>query len=67
LILTIYAGALEERLAMRLFCTICRERIVGRDAIEAHVAGHKLVEGGVLVFWATANGLLLKPCRDPVI
>jgi hypothetical protein len=22
---------------------------------------------GLLVFWATANGLLLKPCRDPVI
>jgi hypothetical protein len=55
------------RLVLRLVCTLCRERIVGREAIEAHVAGHKLVEGGVLVFWATANGLLLKPCRDPVI
>jgi hypothetical protein len=22
---------------------------------------------GLLVFWAAANGLLLKPCRDPVI
>jgi hypothetical protein len=51
---------------MRLFCTICRERIVGRDAIEAHVAGHKLVEDGVLVFRASADGLALKP-RDPVI
>jgi hypothetical protein len=27
---------------------LCRERIVGREAIEAHVAGHKLAEDDVL-------------------
>ncbi len=51
---------------LRLVCTLCRERIVGRDAIEAHVNGHKLVEDGVLVFRASADGLFLKP-RDPKV
>jgi len=50
---------------MRLVCTLCRERIVGREAIEAHVAGHKTV-GDDVVLLASANGLVLKPRRDPV-
>jgi hypothetical protein len=37
------------RVVVRLVCTLCRERIVGREAIEAHVAGHKLVEDDVRV------------------
>lgn len=50
---------------MRLVCTICGERIVGREAIESHVAGHMLAEDNVLVC-ASANGLFLKPRLDPV-
>jgi hypothetical protein len=57
--------ALEEILAMRLVRTVCGERIVGREAIEAHVAGHKLAEDDVLLY-ASANGLVLKLRRDPV-
>jgi hypothetical protein len=49
---------------IRLVCTLCRERIVGRDAIEAHVAGHRLVEDDVRVLWASGGGLVLRP-RDP--
>jgi hypothetical protein len=48
------------RLVLRLVCTLCRERIVGREAIEAHVAGHKLAEDSVTIC-ASANGLFLKP------
>jgi hypothetical protein len=44
---------------MRLVCTLCRERIVGREAIEAHVAGHKLAGDNVLLC-ASANGIVLK-------
>jgi hypothetical protein len=50
---------------MRLVCTICGERIIGREAVEAHIAGHRLAEDDVLIH-ATAHGLVLKPRRDPV-
>ena len=51
---------------MMLIRTLAGEHIVGREAIKARVAGHKLVEDDVLMFWASADGLVLKP-RDPVI
>ena len=40
---------------------ICRECIVGSDAIEAHVAEHKSVGYAVQVWWAVPNGLVLRP------
>jgi hypothetical protein len=46
---------------LRLVCMICRERIVGHDAIEAHVAYHKTVGDAVQVFWAVSDGLVLQP------
>jgi hypothetical protein len=46
---------------LRLVCMICRECIVGSDAIEAHVAGHKSVGDAVQVWWAVPNGLVLRP------
>jgi hypothetical protein len=33
--------------------------IVGQLAIDAHVAGHRLVGDDVQVFWAVANDLVL--------
>jgi hypothetical protein len=46
---------------LRLVCTICRECIVGSDAIETHVAEHKSTGDAVQVWWAVSNGLVLQP------
>jgi hypothetical protein len=47
---------------LRLRCLVCATHptITSRQLIQAHVAGHKLIGDAVQVYWATANGLVLR-------
>jgi hypothetical protein len=45
---------------MRIVCGLCDDRrIVGQIAIDAHVAGHKVVGDVFRVYGAVANGVVL--------
>ena len=51
--------------SMRLLCGICREKIVGIDAVHGHVAGDKLVGDRYECWLAVVNGAVLKPFPKP--
>lgn len=49
-------------MALRLICELCDGRLVatGREAVEAHVAMHRKQDEPCHVWWAVADGLVLK-------
>jgi hypothetical protein len=52
-------------MALRLICELCDRRLVtGRDAVEVHVAMHRLLDDPCQVWWAVADGLVLKRAQD---
>ena len=50
--------------ALRLICQLCDSYLLtGRDAVEARVAMHRQRDEPCQVWWAVADGLVLKPTR----